>query len=220
MGRKLQVAVVLFDGVAVLDAIAPYECLQLLPNVEVVFVAHKIGSFKDTFGYLSVNSTHTFQDITHPDILVVPGGLGIKNLLKDEAVLEWIEQVDNNTLYTTAVGSGSLLLAETGLLTGISATTHWSVKEALEKHGVKLSDDRVVQEGKIITAAGPTSAIEMGLKLAALVTSEEFAKSVQLILEYDPQVMYGTGSTTKAGPEVTAKATTLLYANELRASNH
>ncbi|KAL2642272.1 hypothetical protein R1flu_009859 [Riccia fluitans] len=114
-------------------------------------------SSKDAFGYLSVNSTHTFEEITNPDILIIPGGLGIKNLLKDEAVLNWIQQVDNNTLYTTAVGTGSLLLAETGLLTGISATTHWSAKEALEKHGVKPSNERVVQQGKILTAAVDTT---------------------------------------------------------------
>jgi len=221
MGRRLQVAVVLFDGVAVLDATAPYECLQLLPNIEVVFVSHAVGAYKDAFGFLSINSTHTFQEITNPDIVVVPGGLGIQKLLKDQLVLDWLQEVNRNTLYTTSVGTGSLLLAEAGLLKGLSATTHWAAREALEKkEGVKSVDERVVQQGKIITAAGPTSGIEMGLKLASLATNDSFAKSVQLILEYDPQPPYDTGSTTKAGAQVTGQAAGLLYANQLRCSMH
>ncbi|BBN03028.1 cyclohexyl-isocyanide hydratase [Marchantia polymorpha subsp. ruderalis] len=219
MGRKLQVAVVLFDGVSALDATAPYECLQLLPNTEVVFVSHTVGAHKDALGYLSLNSTHTFHEVSLPDIVIVPGGLGIKKLLKDLVVLDWLQQVNDTTLFTASVGSGSLLLAEAGLLTGLSATTHWAALEALEKQGVKVAKGRVVQQGKIITAAGPTSGIEMGILLASLATNKDFAKSVELILEYDPQPPFNTGSTTKAGAELTAKATTMLYANELKASN-
>ncbi|KAG6546427.1 hypothetical protein Mapa_011975 [Marchantia paleacea] len=211
--KKLVLAIPIFNGITVLDAVGPYECLHVLPNVAVVFVSHQAGPYKATLGYLSLSATHSFDEVPHPDIIIVPGGPGIMLLLDDKPFLDWIRKAHETSMYTTSVCSGSLMLGAAGLLKGLTASTHWNVYDILESYGAKPTADRVVQEGKILTAAGVSSGIDMGLKLVSLITDEKTAKSVQLLIEYDPQPPFDTGCLKKAAaePDVIEKAKSIGY---------
>ncbi|KAL2620399.1 hypothetical protein R1flu_000604 [Riccia fluitans] len=200
-GKKLLIAIPIFDGITALDAIGPFDCVQHLPNVQVVFVSHKPGAYRTSYGYLSLNATASFDDVPSPDIIIVPGGSGTRLLLDDEAFLNWLRKVHETTLYTTSVCTGSLMLAAAGLLKDVPATGHWNTYELLQKYGVKTTEKRVVQEGKIITAAGVSSGIDMGLLLVSLIADEETAKAIQLYIEYDPQPPFDSGAISKATPE-------------------
>lgn len=92
-GRKLVIAIPIFDGIMALDAIGPFDCVQQLPNVEVVFVSHKPGPYKASYGALSLIATASFDDVPSPDVIIVPGGSGTRLLLEDEPLLKWIQKV-------------------------------------------------------------------------------------------------------------------------------
>jgi transcriptional regulator GlxA family with amidase domain len=216
MGKRLQVAIPIFDRMTMLDAIGPYEILQAIPSVDVVFVSHKPGPISDLVGNLSIIATHSYKDVPNPDIVLVPGGQGISKLVNDEVFISWLQKAHEKTLYTTSVCTGSLLLGSAGLLKGLKATTHWSSLDALAKYGATPSDKRVVQEGKIITSAGVSSGMDMALHLTALITDETMAKTIQLFVEYDPQPPFDTGSLAKAGPEVEEKARSLMATRRQR----
>lgn len=198
----MEVAVALFDQVTALDAIGPYEVLQRLPEAEVRFVGHRKGEIRTDNGFLGLSVDMTFSEVPSPDILLLPGGVGTRPLVRDEAILDWIRTAHQTSLFTTSVCTGSLLLAAAGLLAGLKATTHFSARQLLVKYGAIPSEERVVQEGKIMTAAGVSSGIDMALRLAELVTDATTAKALQLMIEYDPQPPYDAGALHKVSPAV------------------
>jgi transcriptional regulator GlxA family with amidase domain len=198
----VQIAVVLFPRITVLDAIGPYEVLSRLPGAEVVFVAADKAEHRSDNGFLGLMADATFEEVTAPDVVVVPGGYGTRPLIGDPTVCGWLRAVHERTTYTTSVCTGSLLLASAGLLDGIDATTHWASLELLGQLGARPVTQRVVERGKILTAAGVSSGIDMALRLAALLADDLTAQAIQLQIEYDPQPPFDTGSLAKAGPEV------------------
>ena len=199
---EVQIAFLLFPRVTALDAIGPYEVLQRLPGAEVVFVGAERGEVRTDNGYLGLTVDATIDEVAHPEVLVVPGGRGTRPLVKDETILGWIRQVHETSLFTTSVCTGSLLLAAAGLLDGLEATTHWGSKKTLEDLGARYTEQRVVQNGKIITAAGVSSGIDMALTLAAQLTDPVTAQVMQLFIEYDPQPPYDSGAPSKASKAV------------------
>ena len=196
------IAALLFDDLTPLDIVGPLEVLARAPRAEVVLVGRERGTVRDPRTHFAFAVEASLDEVSSADVLVVPGGFGIDRLCGDEAVLEWIRRVHATTSWTTSVCTGSLLLAAAGLLTGISATTHWASRGALERDGAVYTDQRVVISGKIVTAAGVSSGIDMALHLLALIAGEQVAKAVQLSIEYDPQPPFDTGSPAKAGPEL------------------
>ena len=198
----VQIAFLLFPRVTALDAIGPYEVLQRLPGAEVIFVGAERGEVRTDNGKLGLTIDATLDEVPHPEVLVVPGGMGTRPLVKDETVLGWIRQVHETSQFTTSVCTGSLLLAAAGLLDGLEATTHWGSKKALEDLGARYTEQRVVQNGKIITAAGVSSGIDMALVLAAQLTDPVTAQVMQLFIEYDPQPPYDSGAASKASEAV------------------
>jgi putative intracellular protease/amidase len=192
----------LFPQVTALDAIGPYEVLQRLPGAEVVFVGAERGEVRTDNGYLGLTVDATLDEVPAPEVLVVPGGTGTRPLVSDETILGWIRQVHETSQFTTSVCTGSLLLAAAGLLNGLDATTHWGAKKLLEDLGAHYVDQRVVQNGKIITAAGVSSGIDMGLSLAAQLTDPVTAQAMQLFIEYDPQPPFDSGAESKASEAV------------------
>jgi len=202
--RILQIAIPIYNGITALDAIGPYNVLQLLPNVNIVFVSHSKGLYRD--GVLAIEASASFDEVPSPDIIVVPGGFGTRHVIHDKPIIEWIRKVHETSLYTTSVCTGSLLLGAAGLLKGLEATTHWSAYEILSSFGAHPISSRIVHQGKIITTAGASAGIDMALQLVALITDETTAQAVQLLIEYDPQPPYDTGSIAKAGPVIVAKA--------------
>jgi transcriptional regulator GlxA family with amidase domain len=204
----LRIAVVLFPRLTALDAIGPYEVLQRLPGATITFVGHQRGEVRTENGFLGLTVDETFAEFTDPDVVVVPGGIGSRALLTDDAVLNWIRVAHSTSRFTTSVCTGSLLLAAAGLLDGLTATTHWGARETLAELGAIPTPDRVVEhlDQRIVTAAGVSSGIDMALRLAELLTDEVTAKAMQLMVEYDPQPPFDTGSPEKAGPLVMARA--------------
>ncbi|GGU50882.1 glutamine amidotransferase [Streptomyces albospinus] len=200
----MQIAILLYDRFTALDAIGPYETLGLLPGAEVVFVAERTGLHRSDKGSLGLVVDAALSDVTAPDVLVVPGGPGQTALMEDGPVHEWIRAVDAGTTWTTSVCTGSLVLAAAGLLKGRRATCHWLALDQMPALGVEPSGERVVFDGKYVTAAGVSSGVDMGLALAGRIAGDFVAQTIQLGIEYDPQPPYDAGAPEKAPAEVVA----------------
>jgi transcriptional regulator GlxA family with amidase domain len=139
-------------------------------------------------------------------VIVVPGGLGTRALLADEEILGWLRGAHETSQWTTSVCTGSLLLAAAGIITGLDATTHWAARDVLDSLGAHYVEDRVVQHGKILMAAGVSAGIDMALTLAAQIAGDDVAQTIQLYIEYDPQPPFDSGSPSKASEAVMALA--------------
>ena len=198
----MKIAIALFEQVTALDAIGPYEVLQRLPGAKICFVGHRKGEVRTDNGFLGMTVDYTFDEIPNPDIVLVPGGFGTRALVDDRAILDWIRTADDTSRFTTSVCTGSLLLGAAGLLSGLTATTHFAARQLLAKYGATPSDQRVVEQGKVITAAGVSSGIDMALLLAERVTDANTAKALQLGIEYDPQPPYDAGALHKVDAAV------------------
>ncbi|RPE38285.1 DJ-1/PfpI family protein [Streptomyces sp. Ag109_O5-1] len=198
----MQLAIVLFDRFTALDAVGPYETLGRLPDSEVVFVAERAGPVRTDRGTLALVADRTLAEVPSPDVVVVPGGPGQTPQMENTALLDWIRAADATSTWTTSVCTGSLLLAAAGLLKGRRATSHWLALDELRKYGVEATGERVVTDGKYVTAAGVSSGIDMGLTLLGRISSDAVAQTVQLGIEYDPQPPYDAGAPEKAPAEV------------------
>lgn len=196
----MQVAIALFPRVTALDAVGPYEVLQRVPSLDVVFVGHRGGEVRTDNGMLGLTCDAEFDEVARPDVLLVPGGVGTRALLRDSAMLDWIRRVHPHTLFTTSVCTGSLMLGAAGLLEGLTATTHWSAQDILASLGALYVPERVVEHlpQRIITAAGVSSGIDMALRLVELLVDRQAAEASQLMIEYDPNPPFDSGSLEKA----------------------
>lgn len=213
----MQIAIVLYPGFTALDFIGPYETLHYLPDAEVRFVWHEPGPVTADSGVLTVGATHSFAETPSPDIILVPGGPTTFEHARDEAVLAWLRKADATSTWTTSVCSGSVLLAAAGLLEGRKATSHWIVVPMLKTFGVSaVGDERVVHQGKYVTAAGVSAGIDLGLWLAGQIAGEAKAKAIQLGIEYDPQPPFDSGHISKASAATKAGATALLSRDVLK----
>ncbi|NEC73765.1 DJ-1/PfpI family protein [Streptomyces rochei] len=194
----MQIAIVLFDRFTALDAVGPYETLGRLPDAETVFVAEQAGPVRTDTGNLALTADRTLADVPAPDIVVVPGGPGQTPQMENAALLDWLRAADATSTWTTSVCTGSLLLAAAGLLKGRRATSHWLALDVLGRFGAEPTGERVVTDGKYVTAAGVSSGIDMGLTLLGRIAGDDHARAVQLLTEYDPQPPYDAGSPEKA----------------------
>ena len=198
----MKIAVVIFDRVTALDAIGPYEVLSRLPGANLKFVSFEPGPVRSDNRMLALTADATLEELPDPDILVMPGGFGTRALMSDERLLAWIRKAHETTQWTTSVCTGSLVLGAAGLLDGLEATTHWAAMDVLERTGAKPTGRRVVEQGKIVTAAGVSSGIDMALTLAGRIAGDFVAQAIQLGIEYDPQPPYDAGSPQKAPSDV------------------
>lgn len=194
----MDIAILLFDRLTALDAVGPYEVLSRLPGATVTFVATEPGPKRTDTGFLALTADAALSDLPRPEIVLVPGGPGQVAAEKDEAVLDWLRCAHETTTWTTSVCTGSLVLGAAGLLDGLRATTYWLALPELAKHGAIPTDERVVFDGKVITAAGVSSGIDMALTLAARIGGDDLAQMLQLGIEYDPQPPFDAGSVHKA----------------------
>ncbi|MGW2829993.1 DJ-1/PfpI family protein [Streptomyces sp. NPDC001286] len=198
----MQIAIVLFDGFTALDAVGPYETLGRLPDSETVFVAEHTGPVRTDNAHLALTADRTLAEVPSPDVVVVPGGPGQTGQMDNEALLGWIRAADATSTWTTSVCTGSLLLAAAGLLEGRRATSHWLALDELKRFGAEATGERVVTDGKYVTAAGVSSGIDMGLTLVGRIAGDFVAQAVQLGIEYDPQPPYDAGAPQKAPADV------------------
>ncbi|MFJ4897510.1 DJ-1/PfpI family protein [Streptomyces sp. NPDC088727] len=198
----MQIAIVLFDRFTALDAVGPYEILSRAPGAETVFVAERTGPVRNESGSLSLVADRTLDEVPAPDLVIVPGGPGQSAQMANEPLLDWLRAADATSTWTTSVCTGSLLLAAAGLLEGRRATSHWLAVDTLKEYGAEPTGERVVIDGKYVTAAGVSSGIDMGLTLLGRIAGDRYAQSVQLLTEYDPQPPYDAGSPEKAPADV------------------
>jgi transcriptional regulator GlxA family with amidase domain len=156
---------------------------------------------------LGLTADATFAELSQPDILVFPGGVGTRPLQHDEGVVEWVRRAHATTRFTTSVCTGSLVLGAAGLLKDLTATTHWSCYPELAAHGAEPTASRVVEhlDQRLITSAGVSSGIDMALRLVELVVDRTAAEAAQLMIEYDPQPPFDSGSLAKASPTVVTR---------------
>lgn len=203
----MQIALALYPGFTALDIIGPFQVLVDVPGHDIVFVAGEAGPVIDQTGRCPLMATATFAEATAPDVVVVPGELFAD---WDDRLVEWLRQVHPATTWTTSVCTGSLYLAAAGVLDGIDATTHWARTEQLERLGARYTEQRVVERGKVVTAAGVSSGIDMALTLLDRMYGPALAQTVQLGIEYDPQPPLNAGSPSKAPADIVELARAAL----------
>ena len=195
----MQIALVLYPRFTTLDIIGPFQVLADVPGHDIVWVAETAGPVIDHTGRTPLTATKTFDEVLTPDVVVVPGGMAND---ANPALTAWLSKVHPTTQWTTTVCTGSVHLARTGLLTGLEATTHWAWAKGLNELGAIYTEKRVVEQGKIITAAGVSSGIDMALTLVSKLHNDTMAQMVQLAIEYDPQPPFDAGSPSKAPADV------------------
>ena len=199
----MDIAILVYDRFTALDAVGPHDVLSRVPGAHVDFVAVAPGLVSNDSGSLTLVVERGIADVPAPDIVVVPGGPGEVAARASDAV-GWLRDVHATTTWTASVCTGSLVLGAAGLLRGLRATTHWLALEELRRLGAEPVEERVVVEEshRIITAAGVSAGIDMGLTLAARLAGDAVAQLIQLGIEYDPRPPFDAGSPRTAPPEI------------------
>jgi transcriptional regulator GlxA family with amidase domain len=190
-----RIGVFIFEGAEELDFVGPWEVLtmwaRMFPadDVEVFMLAREPGPVTCAKG-MKVIPEHTWDTAPAIDVLVYPGGEGNRVQIGDETFRGWVRKMADSGALMTSVCSGSLVYADAGLLDGKPATSHWSVVDVLPTLGKDIEvrkDDRFVDAGDVITAAGVSAGIDMALHLVARLKSPERALEVKHYIQYDPQ---------------------------------
>lgn len=189
-----RIAIALFDGAEELDWAGPWEVLaawsQHWPADRVeVFTVARTNELVTCAKGLKVLPDHSWESSPALDVLVYPGGRGTRRELKDEAVLAWVRGASERGALMTSVCTGALVYAAAGLLRDRPATTYWNelaLLQELEPTVELRRDDRFVDSGEVITAAGVSAGIDMALHLVARLHSVERAKEVRRYIQYDP----------------------------------
>jgi putative intracellular protease/amidase len=192
----------LFDGFAALDVIGGYEVLANIPGMEIEFAAAAPGLVATDTRCTALPAFVALDDVAATDVLYVPGGPGDRAVMADPRHLEWLRAIHATTTWTAAVCTGGLILGAAGLLTGIDATTNWTRLDQLRRYGARPVSKRFVESGKIVTAAGVSASIDLGLHLAARIAGARLAQIIQLAIEYDPAPPFDSGSPARAADDI------------------
>jgi transcriptional regulator GlxA family with amidase domain len=193
----VKIAYVIYPDFTALDLVGPYEVISRWPEADVHFVATTLDPVRCDRG-LTVIPTDTPETLPDPDLIVVPGSENPVEVLDDRALIDWLRTTAPNCQWTASVCTGAGLYAAAGLLEGKKTTTHWGFRDNLKAMGVEVVADRVVWQGNHISGAGVSAGIDMALALTERVHGRKLAESLQLVIEYDPQPPFDTGSPAKA----------------------
>ena len=199
----LHIGMLVFPGVQQLDLTGPYEVFAALPDCHVHLMARTREPVASASRMVLTPSV-TFADCPALDILCVPGGAGVNDLLRDEATLGFVRRQAAGARYVTSVCTGALLLGAAGLLRGKRATTHWAAHDLLAAFGAIPVRARVVRDGNLLTGGGVTAGIDFALTLAAELAGQAAAEAIQLTLEYAPAPPFAAGTPETAPPAVVA----------------
>lgn len=201
--KPAEIAMLIYPGMTALDMIGPQQVFGYLPGVNVKLIAKTKDPVRSDTG-ITIQPSKTFADCADPlDILFVGGGSdGTVALMTDSETLDFLAQRGKTAKLVTSVCTGSMVLGAAGLLRGYKATSHWSVRDLLPLLGAEVVVNRVVQDRNRITAGGITAGIDFGLRVAAELRGEDYARFLTLALEYDPQPPFGPGTPEKASPAV------------------
>lgn len=190
----MRLSVLLFDGYTALDIVGGYEVLFRLPGVEVDFVAHARGLVAADSGALGIMATSTFDELASTGILYIPGGPGVAAAMRDPALIGFVQRMAPRAAWVFAVCNGTGILGAAGLLRGRTVTTNWFAREAMAAWGATVLKERYVRDGALVTGAGVSSSIDAALFLAAQISGEAVARTIQLGIEYYPAPPFGSGT--------------------------
>jgi cyclohexyl-isocyanide hydratase len=182
---SIHVGLLAFPRLTQLDLTGPFEVLSRVPGAAVHLLAPAPGPVIAEGG-LQLVPTGTLEDAPPLDVLCVPGGIGINDLLEDDRVLDWIADQGGKARWVTSVCTGALALGAAGLLRGYLATTHWLSLDLLSIFGATPLAERVVVDRNRVTGGGVTAGIDFGLVLAARLAGDDAARRIALGLEYAP----------------------------------
>lgn len=199
---KLDIAMLIYPGMTLLDMIGPQTALAMHANICLVW--KNMGPVLTDTG-VTILPTATFANCpTQLDVLFVPGGMGAFDVMMDPEVQAFLRSRGETARYVTSVCTGSIILSAAGLMKGYKAATHWATRAILAELGTDVSSDRVVVDRNRITGGGVTAGIDFGLSLLAELRGEAAARTAQLMMEYDPAPPFDSGSPKSAGPEIVA----------------
>lgn len=189
---KLNIGILIYPEVTQLDFTGPYEICIKYPNTDVHLIWKDLQPIKVGGGCMRVIPSITYHDILlnkNLDILVIPGGSGVSDLLNDLETVQFVKEVctHSSIRYITSVCTGALLLGASGILIGKKATTHWQYLDMLKLFHATPVKSRIVQDGNVITGGGVTAGIDFAIELASLLFDETTAMKIQLAIEYNPQ---------------------------------
>lgn len=194
----MRLSILIFDGLTALDAIGGYEVLSRIPGMETEFVGKHRGIVVADTRSLGLVAFRTFEEVKQTDILYVPGGPGGQALETDEDFLSYVRMLDKTSTWTVGICNGSALLAAAGLLEGRKMTSNWFYRDRLKDWGAEFVPARYHRDGKYITGAGVSAAIDTGLYVAQLIGGELLAKTLQLGIEYYPAPPFSEKSPAEA----------------------
>ena len=210
----MDIAILVFDGMTVLDAVGPYEVLSRLPDVDVAMVATERGPKRSDLDSLAIEADALLSEIRRPDVVIVAGGTrGVASAIQDEAILEWVRSVHETSTFTASVCTGALILGAAGLLEGREATTHWRALDLLEGFGAVRRGGRVVRDGRVVTSGGVTAGIDMAFFLAEEIAGVELADAVRLSMEHRLEERFGNED-----PELAPESVRRAAAEQLKQS--
>jgi cyclohexyl-isocyanide hydratase len=202
----IRVGLLLFPNLTQLDLTGPYEVFARVPGGEVHLVARTLDPVRSDQG-LTIVPTTTLEACPRVDVLCVPGGPGVNALLEDAGTLGFIRRAAAEARFVTSVCSGSLLLGAAGLLRGRRAASHWMSREFLRAFGAEPVAARTVVDGNVITGGGVTAGIDLALRVVAELAGPDAAKTIQLMIEYDPAPPFDAGTPEQAGPAIVGRVT-------------
>jgi cyclohexyl-isocyanide hydratase len=201
----MKIGFLIFQNVTQLDFTAPFEVFARMPDSEVLLISKDMNPVKSDKG-LAILPTHTFENCPQLDLICVPGGGGVNQVIEDEISLNFLKQQAQKAQYITSVCTGSLALAVAGLLDGYKATTHWLSIDLLRKFkDIEIIEERVVKDRNRFTGGGVTAGIDFALTVAAEIYGENIAKEIQLMIEYNPQPPFESGSPKMADADILEK---------------
>lgn len=193
----LRIGSLLFEGLDQIDLTGPFEVLSRVPDSEYRIYSLDGGPVRDVKG-LRLAPDAAMADAPDLDVLHIPGGFGQEALMEDEAALEWVRRQAGHAQIVFSVCTGALICGAAGLLQGVRATTHWASFHLLPLFGAIPVDERVVEDGKFVFAAGVTAGIDGALTVAAKLRGQAAAESIQLYMQYAPEPPFDAGTPARA----------------------
>jgi transcriptional regulator GlxA family with amidase domain len=209
----MKVAYVLYPDFTALDLVGPYEIISRWPEVEGRFLATSTDPVRADCG-LTVMPTDTPQTLPDPDLIVVPGSGNPLPVLRDQPLIDWLGAAVPQCQWTASVCTGAGIYAAAGLLADKPTTTHWAFRDVVRAYGVEVVDERLVWQANHVSAAGVSAGIDLALALTERVHGPDLAKALQLIIEYDPEPPFDSGSPAKADEATLRLATSVLMAGQ------
>ncbi len=204
MTAEFPVVFTLYPRVTQLDFTGPYEVFSRLPGAHCI-LASTAGGEMEVDGGMTFARVRRLADIERCALICVPGGFGTIEAMEDQELLAQIRRLAAGSRYVTSVCTGALVLGAAGLLKGRRATSHWAWRDALAAFGATPDTARVVRDGNVFTGGGVTAGIDFALEVMAEIAGEDYAKSVQLSIEYAPAPPFASGRPELAPPLILAE---------------